>query len=199
MANLITLFRLLSVFIVAALSLYANTPWQFLNAPLVIINIILDGLDGIIARKCAEITVFGAMFDIAADRIIEITLWIVLAELNMVSIWVALIYLTRGVLVDSLRKPHADQGRRPFSIMRTALGKFLVASRTMRFVSGLVKLLTFSWLFFIIPAIDTWPQLFIDYGVAFNWISSALVSVSVIICLVRGMPVIIETMFGKKE
>ncbi|OGT07755.1 MAG: hypothetical protein A2V89_02095 [Gammaproteobacteria bacterium RBG_16_37_9] len=192
MANLITLFRLMSVFIIGAIALYAAPQWQLLNAPLIIINILLDGLDGKIARARNETTVFGAVFDIAADRIIEITLWLILAELGAVSIWIAIIFVTRGILVDSLRKHHADQGKLPFSIMRTPLGKFLVASRTMRFAIGFIKLITFSWLFFLIPAAEIWPQIFIIHNDLFSYISNILVYTSVTISLARGIPVILE-------
>ena len=192
MANLITLFRLMSVFIIGAIALYAAPQWQLLNTPLIIINILLDGLDGKIARARNETTVFGAVFDIAADRIIEITLWLILAELGAVSIWIAIIFVTRGILVDSLRKHHADQGKLPFSIMRTPLGKFLVASRTMRFAIGFIKLITFSWLFFLIPAAEIWPQIFIIHNDLFSYISNILVYTSVTISLARGIPVILE-------
>ncbi len=198
MANLTTLLRLASIFVIGAIALYTETPWQFLASPLIAINILLDGLDGIIARKHQETSVFGALFDIAADRIIEITLWIILAKLNVASIWIAIIYLTRGILVDNLRTPHANQGNMPFSIMRTSLGKFLVSSRTMRFASGFIKLTTFSWLFFIIPASATWPTTFITYGDLFSWISNILIYTSVAICLARGIPVIMETIMCKK-
>jgi len=192
MANLITLFRLMSVFIIGAIALYAAPQWQLINAPLIIINILLDGLDGKIARARNETTVFGAVFDIAADRIIEITLWLILAELGAVSIWIAIIFVTRGILVDSLRKHHADQGKLPFSIMRTPLGKFLVASRIMRFAIGFIKLITFSWLFFLIPAAEIWPQIFIIHNDLFSYISNILVYTSVTISLARGIPVILE-------
>lgn len=192
MANLITFVRLMSVFIIGAIALYATPTWQLLNTPLIIINILLDGLDGIIARSRNETSVFGAVFDIAADRIIEITLWIILAYLHAVSVWVALLFLTRGILVDSLRKTHANQGKTPFSIMTTPLGKFLVASRTMRFAYGTTKLVAFSWLFFLIPAIEIWPHFFISHAYLICYISNFLISTAVAICLARGIPIIVE-------
>ena len=198
MANLITFIRLLLVFIIGATALYVEVPWQFLNVPLIIVAILLDGLDGIIARKRNESSVFGAVFDIAVDRITEIALWIILTQLSMVSGWVAIIFLTRGILVDSLRKPYADQGQLPFSIMRTPLGKFLVASRTMRFAAGFIKLITFSWLFFLLPAAEFWPQTFINYYPIINTISNTLVYTAVAICLLRGIPVVLEIMIQEK-
>jgi CDP-diacylglycerol--glycerol-3-phosphate 3-phosphatidyltransferase len=193
MANIITLIRLISVFFIAAIALYADPFWQLLNLPLIIVNILLDGLDGIIARIRNETSVMGALFDIAADRIIELTLWIVLAFLGTVSVWVPIILLTRGILVDSLRKPHANQGEPPFSIMKTSIGKFLVASRTMRFMSGFIKLLAFSWLFFITPATVLWQDYIMANIFWCDLISSILVYSAVTICLVRGIPVLLET------
>jgi CDP-diacylglycerol--glycerol-3-phosphate 3-phosphatidyltransferase len=199
MANLITFIRLAAVFVIAAIALYARAPWQLLNVPLIIINILLDGLDGIIARARHETSVFGAVFDIAADRIIESVLWMILASLNLVSIWVAIILITRGILIDSLRKPHAQLGKSPFSIMKTAFGKFLVASRTMRFTVGFFKLITFSWLFFLVPAPTLWPQMMIDHHALFNLISDILVYTTIIICLARGIPVVLETLLCKDK
>lgn len=194
MANLITFVRIILVFIIGAIALYAGSLWQLLNAPLIIINISLDGLDGIIARKRNESSVFGAAFDIAADRIIEITLWIILAVLGAIPVWIPIIFLTRGILIDSLRKPHLNEGKTPFSIMKTPLGKFLVAGRTMRFMFGFIKLAAFSWLFFLIPATELWPNIFVTYASWCSYISDILVYSAVIICLARGIPVILETM-----
>jgi len=197
MANLITLIRLAIVFVVGAIALYAKAEWQLLNAPLIIISILLDGLDGIIARARHETSVFGAVFDITADRITEAVLWMILVQVGVVSVWVAIIIIVRGILVDSLRKPHTDQGSLPFSIMQTAIGKFLVASRTMRFASGFFKLATFSWLFFLLPASSIWSQIFMDHYVLVNCISWILIYTTVTICLARGIPVVLESVLCK--
>ena len=197
MANLITLIRLVEVFIIGAIALYAPAPWQLLNVPLIIINILLDGLDGIVARAYHEVSVFGAVFDIAADRIIETVLWMILAKIGMVSIWVAIILITRGILIDSLRKPHTARGKSPFGIMKTSIGKFIVASRTMRFTVGLLKLVTFAWLFFLAPATSLWPHLVDSNRVLLDVISNLLVYTTLAICLIRGIPVVLEALLCK--
>ena len=71
MANIITLLRLLLVFVITALIEYASPLWQLLNVPLVMIIMSLDGVDGIVARACKETSLFGAVFDVAADRIMD--------------------------------------------------------------------------------------------------------------------------------
>jgi len=193
MANLITLLRLLLVFVIAAILEYTPPVWQLANVALVVLIMLLDGLDGIIARMRRETSLFGAVFDIAADRIIEITLWIILLKQNMVAIWVPLIFVTRGVLVDSLRKKYSDLGQTPFSIMRSNWGRLLVAGRPMRFVYGALKLITFAWLLLLIPAQILWPDLYSANLSMVHILNNVLIDSCVIICLARGIPVIIES------
>ncbi len=80
MANLVTLSRLLLLLIVVWLFYQPPTPWQFASFLLIILIFVSDGLDGYIARKRGETSLFGALFDIAGDRIVELTLWIVAAD-----------------------------------------------------------------------------------------------------------------------
>lgn len=197
MANLITLMRLLLLFLISALALYATPEWQLLNVPLVIIAILSDALDGTVARMRHEESLFGAVFDIVVDRTVEIVLWIMLAQLHMVSIWVAIIFVTRGILVDSLRSPHVAAGSTPFSIMKTAAGKFLVASRFMRLLYGAIKLLAFAWLLLLLPLPALAPQFWIAYYGALHLISNFLIYFAVTLCLARGFPVIVESIMNK--
>ena len=197
MINSITFIRLASVFAIAAIALYAPASWQLLNVPLIIANILLDGFDSYITKKQKETLASGAMFYVATDRIIEAVLWMILASLGMVSIWVAIILITLGILIDSLHKPHTSHGKSHFGIMKTSIWKFLVAGRIMRFTVGFFKLITFSWLFFLIPAPLVWPYMIINHYVLFDLISVALVYTTVIICLARGIPVAIEALLCK--
>ena len=72
MANLITLSRLLLLIVVVVIAYQPEHPWwQLANVPLLIFLFVTDGLDGYVARKRGEASVFGAMFDIAGDRIVE--------------------------------------------------------------------------------------------------------------------------------
>lgn len=196
MANLITLIRLILVFVIVALALYAKPAWQLLNLPLILIIISLDGLDGIIARIRKETSLFGAVFDITADRIVEMVLWILFAKLNLISVWVAIIFVVRGILVDSIRNKYTETGSAPFSIMTTSLGKFLVASKTMRFFYGFMKLVTFAWLLFLPPLNLLWHDLWFS-SLQINIISNILVYFTLTLCLLRGIPVILEVLLGK--
>src|SRR4029079_9589280 len=147
MANLVTLSRLLLLFIVVWLMYQQPTPWQLASFFLVILIFLSDALDRYLARKRGEQSLFGALFDIAGDRIVELTLWIVFADNALVPIWVPLVFIARGVVVDTIRSRHARAHRgEPFALMRSPIGKFIVASKLMRVLYAVVKAIAFAGL-----------------------------------------------------
>ena len=44
----------------------------------------------------SKVSLFGSIYDIAANRVVENVLWVVLANLDLVPVWVALVFVTRG-------------------------------------------------------------------------------------------------------
>jgi CDP-diacylglycerol--glycerol-3-phosphate 3-phosphatidyltransferase len=154
--------------------------------------IALDGLDGYVARRRGEVSAFGAIFDIAVDRVVENVMWVVLANLDLVPLWAAIVFITRGSLVDSIRYSAIKQGQTAFGMMGTSWGRFLVASRFMRGFYGALKAVTFGWVLLVQP----WPQL--DPASWHAWssqvsiVTSLLIYASVIVCLARGIPVLVE-------
>lgn len=192
MANLLTLMRFLLLFVLVALAYEAPPVVQQIDVLLLIVIIALDGLDGYVARKRGETSVFGSVFDIAVDRVVENVLWIVLADLDLVSIWVAIVFITRSLLVDSIRGHAAAQGLTPFGMMRTRLGKFIVSGRFMRGFYGTVKAIAFGWLFLIQPWPELYPALWSRWSEMLTGISHVLVYTSVAVCIVRAVPVIVE-------
>ncbi len=111
MANLITLSRLLLLIVVVVIAYRPPGLLQLVNVPLVILVFLTDGIDGYVARKRQETSQFGAMFDIAGDRIVELTLWIVLAHLTLVPVWVPLVFVVRGTIVDAIRASQTSSRR----------------------------------------------------------------------------------------
>jgi CDP-diacylglycerol--glycerol-3-phosphate 3-phosphatidyltransferase len=192
MANLITLMRLLLLFVLVTLAYRAAPQWQLLDAPLLGLIIALDGLDGYVARRRGETSVFGSIFDIAVDRVVEMILWVVLGHLNLVPMWVAMVFIIRGTMVDAIRYGAIAQGETAFGMMRSPLGRFLVASRFMRGLYGSVKALTFGWVLLIQPVPQLDPALWAAYSEAFAMVTMILVASSVALCLLRGLPVVVE-------
>ena len=192
MANLITTARFALLFVLVALAYGAPPEWQLLDAPLLVLIIVLDGVDGYVARKRGEVTAFGAIFDVAVDRVVEIVLWVVLADLELVPIWVAIVFVTRGSLVDSIRYAAMSGGQTPFGMMRTGWGQFLVAGRFMRGFYGALKATTFGWIFLIQPLPRLAPELWAAWSAPIGLITAALVYAAVTLCLARGIPVLVE-------
>lgn len=192
MANLITLLRLLLLFVILLIFFFAAPAFQLFNIGLLAFVIGLDGLDGIVARARGEVSIFGSVFDIASDRIIEVLLWMSFAHAGLIAFWVPVVIITRGILVDALRNESIAPGSTPFGMMQSGLGKFLVASRFMRSFFGTVKMFTFAWLFFMQSFPALWPNAWAHHHLALNVISNILVYCSVVICLLRGIPVLVE-------
>ena len=192
MANIITLTRLLLILPLVAMIYLASPSWQLATVPLLAVIIGMDGLDGYVARKRREVSVFGSIFDIAVDRVIEYMLWAVLAHVGLVPMWVALVFIIRGTLVDSIRYAAIAEGETAFGMMRSPIGRFLVAGRFMRGMYGTIKAIAFGWLLLIQPLPDLAPAFWGDWSGPVGMITIILVYASVVVCLVRGVPVIVE-------
>lgn len=199
MANLITVSRLPLLFLLVWLAYVGAPAWKLALAPMVLFIFILDAIDGWVARRRGESSVFGAVIDIAVDRVVENVLWVVLAHLGLVPVWVPLLFLTRGILVDSLRSKGVASGVTPFAMMRTPLGQWLVAGRPMRLVYGVVKATAFTWLLLLLPLPEVAPVLWAAWGGVMQGVGTALVNASVALCLLRGLPVLVESAFAEAQ
>ena len=196
-ANLITLIRLFLVFVTVALfnlNFYANVAMFALT----IIIIVMDWADGYVARKRNEASDFGALFDIAGDRIVENVLWIYFAVIQMVPFWVPMLVLTRGFVTDLLRSiAFTTKGKTPFgqkTMMESGWTKALVSSRVSRGVYAISKVVAFCYL----AAILTLRSAIAQFSLPINGdiinilviIGSVIVYITVGMCIIRGIPVI---------
>jgi phosphatidylglycerophosphate synthase len=193
MANLVTLSRF---FLVLAAILFAYgppTPWRFATVALLIVAFATDAVDGLLARSRGETSHLGAMLDIAVDRIVEITLWIVLVDLALVPVWVPLVFVARGGFVDAIRgAASARQKRAPFDTIAGRFGAFIVAGSFVRTSYAVIKAVTFCWLFFlhalVPPVVELDPHLMaLGQGIGRD-----LIYLSVAICLLRALPILMQ-------
>jgi CDP-diacylglycerol--glycerol-3-phosphate 3-phosphatidyltransferase len=200
MANLVTLGRLLLLFLAARLFYPAPASWQAANFFLIILIFASDGLDGYIARKRNETSLFGALFDIAGDRIVELTLWIVAADNELVPIWVPLVFIIRGVVVDTIRASNAvAQGMAPFALMRSPIGKFIVASKLVRTSYAVVKAAAFAGLALQTPLPAVLPAVWEHVGGPLTAFTYFFVYTAVVLCILRGLPVIAEFVYSQRS
>jgi CDP-diacylglycerol---glycerol-3-phosphate 3-phosphatidyltransferase len=198
MANLITLMRFVLLFLLVAMAYWAPPSWQLLNAPLLLLIIALDGVDGWVARRRGEASVFGSVFDIAVDRVVENVLWIVLSNLGLIPIWVALVFIVRGLIVDAIRYAAMAQGTAVFETVRGPLARILVGGRWMRGGYGALKAVTFGWVLLLQPLPKLYPEMWPLWHQPLQAITTTLVLATVGMCLARGLPVITEFVVGHK-
>ncbi len=197
--NLISLIRVALVFV--ALWLFTQGFNHRLTATiLTIIVIYMDSLDGYVARKLGIASDFGALLDIAGDRIVEAAYWIFFAWQGLFSFWIPVIVVTRGFLTDLIRSAAFSEGKTPFgekTHLRSAFARFICASRFSRAVYGVAKVMAFVWLgiyLTILSGVENLGWKLPGGSIRILYlVGIALVYITVVMCIVRGIPIIWES------
>lgn len=201
LANLITLGRVVLLFAMVPL-LYDEGLWPKVLAFVAVLFVIyMDALDGQIARKYNQQSELGGVLDVTGDRIVENVLWICFAHLHWVSVLVPIIVITRGFITDSVRSIALARGMTAFgekTMMKFRWSRLLVASRISRGAYGAMKTAAFAYIIFLVGLRVYWG---LDTTADFEarpvgwwlwWSKDLLVSLTVALCVVRGVPVVIE-------
>lgn len=198
-ANIITLGRIALVFL-AMWMFTLGFAFKLAATILTIFIIYLDSLDGYVARKLGAASDFGALLDIAGDRVAENAYWIFFAWIGLVSFWAPIIVVTRGFLTDLARSVAFAKGQTPFgkkTHLRSRVARFLCAGRFSRAVYGVAKVIVFVWLglYLTIEAAEKSSilhlpplaiKLIYDIGIALAYIT-------VVMCILRGIPALWES------
>ena len=204
MANLLTILRMI-LCVIAVEFLFTGRPDLAVAAVfMTLFVIILDGLDGYVARALNETSKFGSVFDILGDRVVENLYWIAFAVIGWTGVWVPMVVVTRGILTDGLRSIALSQGYTAFgssTMMRNKLCHFLTASRFSRAVYGVAKTLAFLMLIIAhIPNIEFFDAMTVDSYLKFTSVQPCLITtadilvyITVAMCIIRGIPVLIES------
>lgn len=188
MANFITLLRFPLLFLFISSLYYGDPALKLWSVPFIILIILMDSLDGIIARYKDETSLLGSVLDIATDRTLEFLLWVVFADLDLIPVLVPIIVITRGITVDAVRSVGMQHGEAAFDQPQSPLSDFLVSSRFMRSSYGVVKAVSFSLLTLNSALLARGSHMTATVhtlALAFTWIS-------VLYCLLRGVPVLVE-------
>lgn len=199
MANMITIFRILLIFISAFLLFRGDSNSYIWALVLTAVAFALDGLDGYVARKFNESSKFGAMLDIMSDRIAENTLWVVFAVLGWLPVIFPIISLTRGFITDGIRSVAMEQGFTAFgdsSMQSDKIGYFICGSKFSRIAYAVAKVVAFMLIIVAkIPDISAGPAKTL-YSIAYI---SAIIAIEY--CILRGLPVVFESkkLFAKVE
>jgi phosphatidylglycerophosphate synthase len=163
--------------------------------------IVLDGVDGYLARRFNLATPLGAQLDILGDRVIENIFFIYFAVCGEISVWVPVIFFVRGTLADFLRGIAAARGagsgedakefRRNW-MLRSRWGQRLVASRLSRGAYAAMKCACFVALGLEWTALHSGSQNFFISEWQIRAGVNALVAATTLFCLVRAVPVFWE-------
>ena len=192
MANVLTLSRF-PMLIIFILLLYFGSPTvQIFSVVFLFIALMIDLIDGPIARRRGTANLTGSILDIAADRVYELVLWVIFSDLDVIPIAIPIIVLTRTTLTDAIRSIGMGQGKAPFDQHETSIAKFIVKSRWMRSSYGIAKIVSFCGLTLGI-ALSGFPQDSQAFGVSANLISIFQVTswIAAALCVIRGSPVIL--------
>jgi phosphatidylglycerophosphate synthase len=189
LANWITLSRL-PLLLVSTLILYRGSPLvQVAGAALLFLGLMLDTVDGVVARKRGQTSLLGSVLDIAADRIYELVLWVCFADLGMIPMTIPLVVVARTTLTDALRSIGVAGGTAPFDQQPTRLGRFLVASPWMRTGYSVCKVTTFCGLALARASSGLTGEIVQAEGPVVGALR-LMAWVTVLLCIARGLPVI---------
>jgi phosphatidylglycerophosphate synthase len=185
MANFISFFRMALAMVICGV--LAENPGTFQVAGFwwTLLIIWMDGWDGFAARLLNESSPAGAVIDIVCDRVVEQAYWVTFSVLGWVPLWMVLIIIMRGVVVDGLRGLALQAGYTAFgssTMMRHPLGVLLVSSRFSRWSYAVLKAAAFALVILVRHPDWVWLG-----GVAEGCVWGTLV-----FCVVRGLPVLLE-------
>ena len=195
LANWITLSRFPLLLLCVLILYFGSATVRLAGVALLFLGLMLDTVDGMVARKTGQTSLFGSVLDIAADRTYELVLWVCFADLRLIPVAIPLIIIARTTLTDAFRSIGVGQGTAPFAQHRTALGKFLVGSTPMRTGYAVTKTATFCGLALAqafagfpsgAPVARVVPPMMAGLQVT-AWLA-------VLLCVFRGLPVIIHSL-----
>ena len=197
-ANLITVARVLVLFFGIWLLSRPSFAPVALAALVALLVVAADGLDGVVARARGETSRFGAVFDIVGDRVVEAGYLVSFAAIGLIPLWVPLLVLTRGFLVDGLRGMALERGQTAFgpkTMMVSRLGRALTSSRASRATYGAVKCALFVAcpLSLALGRPDA-PASLVGLAMPLQLLVTALAVVVAAFCLVRGLLVVYDAL-----
>jgi CDP-diacylglycerol--glycerol-3-phosphate 3-phosphatidyltransferase len=108
--NLLTLVRMAVVPILMVLLAMPGPRVCLVAAFLFLAAVLTDLVDGVIARRYNQITTIGKFLDPVADKVLIVSVLVLLVGLGWVPAWVAVVMIARDILVTGLRAVAAEKG-----------------------------------------------------------------------------------------
>jgi CDP-diacylglycerol---glycerol-3-phosphate 3-phosphatidyltransferase len=182
--NLPTSLTLLRIGLIPFLVVAFYLPWpvaHVLCAVIFSVAAVTDWLDGYLARKMSQTTVFGAFLDPVADKLmVAVTLVLIVQADPSPSVAVAsAIIIGREITIASLREWMAEIGQR-HHVAVSWLGKWKTTSQMVAIITLLV-------------AMDVWKDPLQQIGQIFLIISAVLTLWSMIVYLKNALPILMSS------
>lgn len=136
LANIVTLFRIILIPVFMAFLLSRLPLGDWLAVVVFTIAALTDSVDGYIARKHNQITVFGQFLDPVADKLLIFAALITLVGQGRLSAWLAMIIITREFAVSGLRLYAWANGK---VIAASPLGKIKTVSQVVAIIFWILK------------------------------------------------------------
>ena len=150
LANLATLIRVVMVFITITCLLHRNPAVRMWGFIILLLAFLLDGLDGILARRFGASNNIGSLIDTLGDRITENVMLVFFSYKNLIPLFIPLVFISRSFIADFIRFLSYHKGIGTFSINNSKFGFYIVASKTSRAIYLILKFFVFLLGAFII-------------------------------------------------
>lgn len=136
LANRLTLLRIILIPVFVAFLLSRLPLGDWLAVAVFTIAALTDSVDGYIARKHNQITVFGQFFDPLADKLLISAALITLVGQNRLPAWIAMIIITREFAVSGLRYFAWSNGK---VVPAGSLGKIKTVSQVLAIIFWILQ------------------------------------------------------------
>ena len=144
-ANKITLLRII---LVPFFMLFMYLKWTYIALFVYIIACVSDFFDGMVARRCDQVSNFGRFMDPLADKILTLSAMCLFVEYGLMPAWVVAIVLLREFAVSGLRLIAVERG-----VIISAAFSGKVKTVTSMIALGILIAINEPWL----PFAAIWP------------------------------------------
>lgn len=135
-ANRITILRILLIPVFMAFLLGRAPYGDWLAVIVFTIAALTDSVDGYLARKHNQITVFGQFFDPLADKLLISAALVALVDQGELSAWIVMIILTREFVVSGLRLTAVARG---VVVPASPLGKIKTITQVVAVIAWILQ------------------------------------------------------------
>ena len=155
--NLLTTLRI-PVSVAIALSIVDGSV-HLLYVCLIMIPVLsgMDWLDGYAARKLQQSTQFGELYDVSIDRFAELCILFALSTEGRVPLFISLLVLARGMIVDTIRAYGALHGLGGWGEQAIVQGGWFGKLVNGRVARTLCEIKMLAFLFFVMQMIAESP------------------------------------------